>query len=265
MCAPAGRVVAAIVCVASWLVACGGSTPPGPEPNTPSTRETSQDDAEAKWLPPDDVLFSLRHKQSEVARCFNGVGAAVRGIARFEWVVENNGSVSQVELVESTTNLADVDECLREFVSNLHYSQRETPAKATWTFVRGLATRDVLSRSGARQQRNRKDRFTGAELDERSPGKLDATTIEDVAEHGFRLYAFCMRDGLNRDAKLSGRVLLSFTINQQGHVREVADVGSDLPDLGVIDCVAQSFYAMRFPKPDGGHLRLRYSILLNEE
>ena len=73
-----------------------------------------------------------------------------------------------------------------------------------------------------------------------------------------------MRDGLSRNIELTGRVLLNFTIDQDGQVAEVKDAGSDLGDLSVIDCVAEAFYAMEFPEPEGGVVRLRYSILLNE-
>jgi hypothetical protein len=58
---------------------------------------------------------------------------------------------------------------------------------------------------------------------------------------------------------------LHFTIDRDGRVAGVRDAGSDLPDRGVIDCVAEAFYALQFPEPEGGAVRLRYSILLNEK
>jgi hypothetical protein len=102
-------------------------------------------------------------------------------------------------------------------------------------------------------------------VDPGSRGRLSVSEIESVAEHGFRLYGFCLREGLNRDIRLNGRVELRFTIDDDGRVRDVSDAGSDLADVGVIDCVAEAFYALRFPEPDGGSVHLRYAFLLNED
>ncbi len=260
-----------IACASLCWSGCGGGQTPK-DPSDPDVIESPQVAAETEEMTPDDVLFSLRHKESESRRCFEMVEGRLRGTARFSWTVGTEGRVSDVRLLDSTTGVPEVDACLEEFVGHLSYNRRERPARATWTFVHGLADQGVLSRADRREKRARRgsraqdgDRFHGAVIEEGSRGQLDAARIEDIAEHGFRLYAFCMREGVNRDSALSGRVVLRFTIDPQGEVRQVADGGSDLPDLGVIDCVAQSFYAMRFPKPSGGSLRLRYSILLNEE
>jgi hypothetical protein len=218
---------------------------------------------------PEDVLFSLRGKEREAKRCFGMAMERSRGVIRLNWRVEKSGEVSRALVEQTTLNEPEVEACLNDFVAGLRYAPADTPLDASWTFVQGLGGPGVLERAKARasdRQRQRDaQRGNGPVVDPRSPGKLSVEQIENVADHGFRLYAFCMREGVNRDLQLKGQVLLQFTIDHRGKVRSISDAGSDLPDLEVIDCVAQGFYAMEFPPPSGGILRLSYSILLNEE
>jgi hypothetical protein len=169
-----------------------------------------------------------------------------------------------------------VGQCLSRFVSELHFEPESGPRRAHWTFVAGLGG-SKLERLAEQRARRRKQtkgfdkprtergRMHGVELDPNSPGTLPSERVTDVAEAGFRLYAHCLREGLDRDHYLSGRVLLRFTIDAAGRVRDVRDAGSDLPDPMAVDCVAQGFYALQFPAPRGGAVKVTYPILLNEE
>ncbi len=227
-----------------------GATEP-PEPTTSSHAVISAD----------DVLFSLRNKRAEARRCFELNGS--KGSVHLRWQVTPLGDVQEIERVSSDTD-QNTNRCLVDFASGLHFNPREDRADAQWTFVHGVTGSSTAQRSPKRKRRDR-ERGTGPTIDPGSPGRLALDEIENVADNGFRLYAHCMRDGLNRNETLSGRVLLRFRIDRGGQVDQVEDAGSDLPDPNVVDCVAEGFYAMTFPKPDGGPVRLEYSILLNEE
>lgn len=251
--------------VGAGAAACSGA----PTPDAPDEALTHADDGPVAARKPttisaEDVLFGMRGKEQEARRCFGVTGDTARATAQLSWHVATSGEVRDVQ-VEHSTTAAEVDDCLKDFVAGLHYGRRESPGLATWTFVHGLADRDLVRRSATRKRRRQNQNTRGALVDASSPGTLPTDQIESVAEHGFRLYAFCLREGLNREPKLSGRVVLKFTIDARGWVTSVSDAGSDLPDLTVIDCVAQGFYAMRFPKPAGGAVRLSYAVVLNED
>jgi hypothetical protein len=207
-------------------------------------------------------MWSFRGRLGEVRRCFDGSG---EGRVRLTWQVGANGQVTETSIESSTLGAPDVERCLSAFVSDLRFDRRQADAKASWTFVHGVADESVLERAKRGARDTAQARNEGVVVDPSSPGRLAVQQIESVAENGFKLYAFCMREGLHRNMRLSGRVRLRFTIDPNGRVRDVNDAGSDLGDLEVIDCVAEAFYAMRFPEPEGGSVHLEYSLLLNED
>jgi hypothetical protein len=211
-------------------------------------------------MPPEQVLFGFRGRLPEVRRCFEGSDG---GIVHLSWRVDESGQVRDTSVQKSTLDTPAVERCLSDVVRDLHFGERALVANASWTFVHGVADPSALERAGQMNERRTQRRNGGVVVDPSSPGRLPIDQIENVAEHGFRLYAFCMREGLNRDISLSGRVLLRFTIDPAGQVQGVRDAGSDLADVEVIDCVAEAFYAMRFPEPEGGSVHLKYSLLLN--
>jgi len=49
-------------------------------------------------------------------------------------------------------------------------------------------------------------------------------------------------------------------VGTAGAVSEVSDGGSDLTDRQVVDCIAEGFYALRFPEPQRGSVQVLYRI-----
>ncbi|MBI4952275.1 MAG: AgmX/PglI C-terminal domain-containing protein [Myxococcales bacterium] len=61
----------------------------------------------------------------------------------------------------------------------------------------------------------------------------------------------CYESALRSNPNLSGKVTVSFTIAGDGHVQS-ASASSTVPDPSVGPCVAQQFYSLSFPPPEGG-------------
>lgn len=80
---------------------------------------------------------------------------------------------------------------------------------------------------------------------------------------GFGLFAHCYREAIARHPRLSGSVRLRMVIGRDGLVDEIADSNSEIPDAEIIDCVAEGFFALRFPKPRKGTVRLTYRIVFD--
>jgi hypothetical protein len=89
---------------------------------------------------------------------------------------------------------------------------------------------------------------------------LAPDAIDNVVAAGYPLFARCYRDGVSRDINLDGTVRLHFVVGSAGAVSEVSDRGSDLSDRQVVDCIAEGFYALRFPQPQHGSVQVLYRI-----
>lgn len=248
---------------------CGSSDPElrrGPEAPAPAT-------APRKRRPPrpeldlTQVVFSLRGHEEEFERCAGEPRA--RGYVRLRWRVTGAGNARNVKVLESTLPDQALTDCVREKVSELKFPRTGRSSTAHWTFVFGLERRaageDVVAPSRSRSKRRSKKRSVepGIAIDAAYPGFLEPTAIESVVESGFRLYAHCYRDGLSRHPTLDGALRLKFVIAPEGSVREIIDEGSDLPDQRVINCVAEGFFALVFPKPERGPVHVKYRMLFD--
>jgi hypothetical protein len=212
---------------------------------------------------PGQILFAMKSHEAELRRCFFHAPTA-HGTVRLGWRVDTAGTVSSVRVEESSLGSPDVESCLAERVAELHFEVRERPARARWTYVFRLVEPEAAR---AMQEASRKPRRTrrtksepGVEIEPSSTGFLATDSIDSVLESGYKLYAHCYRDGLDRDSKLAGSLRVRFVIAEDGSVKRVVDGQSDLPDPMLIDCVAEAFFALRFPKPSRGRVHVLYRV-----
>jgi hypothetical protein len=251
----------------SLLVACGAAEPEmrkGPEAPTASTPARRARRAARPELDPAQIVFSLRGREQEFDACAPGS----EGVVQVSWRVSASGAPRQTKIVHSTLADPKAAECVRSKVGELRFPSTGRSSSARWTFVfgleRGAASNLASQPKNRRRGRKAKARARAAEpglsIDAASPGFLEPARIESVVQSGFRLYAHCYRDGLARDPALGGAVRLKFVIDGRGAVERVTDVGSDLPDQRVINCVAQGFFALEFPKPERGSVHVLYRI-----
>lgn len=271
-----------LLTLGSLLVIGCAADAPAPPPATPVQAHEPEPQVSSEPMPAEKVLYSLRGKESGARRCFALGDAPQRGLVRMSFNIDPTGTVHGAAVEHATVNEPSVGECLSQFVSDLHFDPQAANTPASWTFVYGVADPKLLVAAekrakAAERANNGKKGFVkpkgkravgrdrGPRVDRSSEGSLESSRISNVVDAGFQLYAHCFREGIGRNRYLSGRVLLHFTIDADGQVADVSDAGSDLPDLDAIDCVAQGFYALRFPAPEGGALSLTYPILLNEE
>ncbi len=70
----------------------------------------------------------------------------------------------------------------------------------------------------------------------------------------------CYNDARRTNPRLEGRVNVRFVINGDGTVATASDAGSDMRDRGVINCVVRNFYALTFPRPEGGVVPVIFPI-----
>lgn len=264
---PLGIARSALVASVVWLNGCGGGTA---SPQS-ADDESSLRAASGKDTPPpkdeltaSEVVIKLRGNETDLRRCFFANPNA-RGSLSLSWNVNREGRIERLKRERSTLSDPRVEQCLGERLYDVHFEPRAKPAQARWTFVFRLVE-PVKDRSGRVKKLTRRDRDRaenrdqGVQLEKGSPGVLDLAAVDDIVESGFPLFARCYRDGVQRNSNLDGAVRLRFVVAESGRVTVVEDGGSDLTDRQVVDCVAEGFYALRFPEPARGDAHLVYRI-----
>lgn len=246
------------------LLGCGAATPPDVDASDalaanrekPARRRAPQSE-----LTPAEVVIKLRGNETEIRRCFFANPSA-RGTLSLSWHVNTEGRVEHVERKSSTLSDPRIEQCLAEKLSEVRFDPRADVARAGWTFVfRLVEPPKGRKRKLTKRDRDRaEDRDRGVELEKGSPGSLDLAAVDNVIESGYPLFARCYRDGVQRNSNLDGAVRFRLVVDETGQVTRVEDGGSDLTDRQVIDCVAEGFYALRFPEPSRGNAHLLYRI-----
>ncbi len=97
-------------------------------------------------------------------------------------------------------------------------------------------------------------------------GRLDPQVIQRIVRQNSGRFVGCYQDGLRNNPRLNGRVAVQFMIGRDGSVALAADTsGSDLPDMGVRQCVVKAFYGISFPEPTSGTVRVVYPFTFTPE
>lgn len=219
-------------------------------------------------MPPLTVLQRLRGSEADRRACFAASGQSTDGFVKLVWDIGVDGKVKDVAIEGTSVNDRAIETCLSDEVAKLDYGPRDAPARARWTFVHQLPRMpgvgaDAGERRKAKKKpkQNRDEEVAGVSIEAASPGSLDLQRIEDIVHAGFPLFAYCYRAGLERDPELGGLVRLRFVIDEEGAVMGVMDSGSEFDDPSTLDCMAEGIFALSFPAPTGGDVRVQYRIL----
>lgn len=94
-------------------------------------------------------------------------------------------------------------------------------------------------------------------------GRLPPEIIQRIVRQNFGRFRLCYENGLRNNPNLAGRVTIRFLIGREGNVMSSTNGGSDLPDSGVIACVARSFLTLSFPQPESGTVTVTYPIMFS--
>lgn len=255
------RSVVAVVLATSAL-SCGGDHEPAKHPE----RRSKSSAAPTETLPALSVLQRLRGSEAERRACFSASGESTDGFVKLAWDIGVDGKVGSVSVEGTSVHDRAIEACLSEEVAKLDYGPRRAPARARWTFVHQLpkmpgAETAKGKRLKAKKKQSGAEEVAGVSIEEASPGSLDLGRIEDIVHAGFPLFAYCYRAGLERDPELGGLVRLRFVIDEAGAVMGVMDSGSEFGDPSTLDCMAEGIFALSFPAPTGGDVRVQYRIL----
>jgi hypothetical protein len=244
--------------------ACGGSPEPSakaPEKAAPARKKAPSALPELDLM---KVAYAMRRNDEKLRDCFAYDGERVRGFMRVVFEVEGTGAVTNVEVENSSISEPGVAACLSVSVAGLYFDAPGQKSRTHWTFVSGLYEKpDEDARSAKRRKKKKSDDLSneqGVVIEPASRGSLEPREVEEVVHAGFGLFAHCYREGLERHPRLAGVVRLRVLIGKDGRVDTLRDAKSEIPDPEIIDCVAEGFFALQFPKPRHGTAGLVYGV-----
>lgn len=212
-------------------------------------------------LEPRQVVFALGGSENDYRKCFmRAVGA--RGYIRTRFDVSSRGEVESVAIAESTIDRPDINECIAARLKSQLFGSLDEPKQAEWTFVFRLVdpVPERVFRGKLRSARQKRE--DGISLTKSSPGTLDLDHFAQRVAVNYPLVARCYRASLERQKAPGGILKLRLRIAEDGKVTRVDDAGSVMADAFAVDCAAEGFFAMEFPKPVGGPADVVYRLEL---
>jgi hypothetical protein len=255
----------------NFVAACGGGTPP---PAAAPNRKSAKARVPAREkLDPRAVVTAFRGNESSLHSCFELSGETARGMLRMTWQVDPSGTASRARVEVQRIGDPTIGRCLSEQITSLRFGARDSATEARWTFVSRLYEPPSPEEEARKKERERK-RYRGRKppprpaekgvaIESSSPGFMEPSMVDDVVSANFGLFAHCYRGALERKPGLAGVVRLRFVIGASGNVESVRDAGSDLPDGKLVDCVAEGFYALSFPRPPRDEVRVLYRLVFD--
>jgi TonB family protein len=86
-----------------------------------------------------------------------------------------------------------------------------------------------------------------------------------VLKQNIAAFRACYTAGLTQKPSLAGRVMLSFTIDLEGKVRDSAATNSTLSDATVEKCLTLAAQRMQFAKPTGAPVQITYPLVFKSD
>lgn len=241
------------------LSACAGeATPRASSAETPAATHLAA--PIRAQLEAEKVLFALQGSENDFRKCFMR-SMNSRGLVETRFELTDHGEVEKVEALRSTIERSDVVECVQGRLKAHAFGLQDGPKWGKWTFVFRLAEPipDTKYKGRLNRERHRQP-LDGVVVDPKSPGSLDPDKIEQRVAVKYPLFARCYRASVDRRGRSEGVLRLNLEVDESGSVRNVADGGSVMPDPYAVDCIAEGFYAMEFPRPNAGPVRVRYRL-----
>ena len=97
-------------------------------------------------------------------------------------------------------------------------------------------------------------------------GEFDAATVQRQIKARLKSITRCYESELRKNPSLSGKVTVSFTIQQRGNVTDAKAVENTTGSPAVADCVTRTVARFRFsPGPEGGSVTFRYPFVFQPQ
>lgn len=95
----------------------------------------------------------------------------------------------------------------------------------------------------------------------RLTGSIDPDAVLRVVQEAAGAFRHCYEQVLRRSPRLAGRVVMRWTIVEDGAVEEVSVGASTLRNDEIEGCMGTRVQRLRFPRPDGGPVKVEFPFL----
>ena len=92
-------------------------------------------------------------------------------------------------------------------------------------------------------------------------GKLDPATIRATFGKYLKQIEGCYQQALNTDENLQGKIVVQFTIGEDGSVISVNIASSSIANEELKSCIQRRVQRMNFPKPEQGTVQVTYPFI----
>lgn len=93
-------------------------------------------------------------------------------------------------------------------------------------------------------------------------GELPKEVVQRIVRQHFGRLRLCYEKALEAKPALTGSVVVAFTIDKDGSVKNAKDSGSTIGDPGVIACLVKLYATLTFPRPQKGPVQVTFAIEL---
>lgn len=236
--------------------ACGGASK--------NQKDVSPDQGESagaadSFLDARKISFAMRGNEDDYRKCFmQSIGS--RGFVSLGFSINERGEVESATIEHSSIGKDSVGACLVSRMKEQRFGEQPGKSRGRWTFVFNLT--DPISEDEREEMLEEADKRSenSFQLLPDSSGTIDAGRVDEIVQVNYPLYAHCYRDSIRRRGESRGLLRLRLQIDERGRLVHVDDAGSVLPDPYAVDCMAEAFFAMDFPKPTGGPVSIKYGI-----
>lgn len=205
------------------------------------------------------VSYSMRGNEEDYRKCFMRA-ISRRGAVSLAFAVDTEGTVEHTRVLWSSIENETVEACLVERMNKQRFGTQREPAAGTWTFVFRLTDPITDEEREERLEKADEAERKAFELLPESSGTIDPAHLDEMVQLRYPLYAHCYRDSIRRRGESRGLLRLKLQIDEKGRLTSLQDAGSVLPDPFAVDCMAEAFYAIDYPKPVGGPVTVRYGL-----
>ena len=93
-------------------------------------------------------------------------------------------------------------------------------------------------------------------------GSLPPEVVQRIVRQNFGRFKLCYEDGLKRKPSLAGAMTVSFVIANDGSVtpKSPSAKSTTLDDDAFLRCVERGFESLSFPQPEGGVVKVTYTM-----
>jgi len=193
----------------------------------------------------DLIVKALEGHLDAVKACWTKELAAhprAHGTLSFAFSVLPDGSLSRPVLKSDSVNDKGLVDCASRAIAAINVPLQDQTVRVVAPFVFTNGSETAAAEPGA------------------SPTPEGEAAIDDVLSKSHSVFNNCWVMAKKKDSRAQGTVVVDFTVEESGIVRDATISGGTMRSMPMNDCVAKQFRRLKFPPPSGGRIQLQRTM-----